>query len=97
MAELRDFLTAVARETKELVRREQAPILERLAQLEARLAVAESRGLKFLGVWQRAMDYRPGDTVTADGSLWVATAACQSERPGTGPAWQLAARGMRHE
>jgi hypothetical protein len=42
------------------------------------------------GVWREARDYERGDTVTHDGSLWIARNDKPSHVPGMGGDWRLA-------
>jgi hypothetical protein len=65
--------------------------LKTIERLEARLADVEKRGLRYLGVYQRAMDYRRGDATTHDGSLWIATDDTRGQ-PGVDANWQLAVK-----
>jgi hypothetical protein len=72
-----------------------APIRAQIAALEQRLAIAETRGIEYLGVYQRAIDYRRGSVCTHSGSLWIALEETRAV-PGEGSAqWQLAAKAGR--
>ncbi len=65
---------------------------QRCAELEARVAAVEERGLKYLGTYQRASDgYKRGSVVTFAGSAWVALKDVPGDTaPGVDPAcWQL--------
>jgi hypothetical protein len=69
----------------------------RVKQLEARLAEVETRGIRYLGVWQSAQEYKRGDTVTYDGSMWICVWDTTRARPGAADdsqsrAWTLAVR-----
>src|SRR5262245_58188345 len=67
-----------------------------LAPLEARIAQLESSGVKYCGVWQRPVAYKPGDTVTHDGSLWIAACAVPPmEQPGKSTMWILGVKSQR--
>jgi hypothetical protein len=54
----------------------------------------EQRGLlTYKGVWDEAVEYRPGSFVTTVGSAWVAIAPCaKGERPGKAAGWKLAVK-----
>lgn len=69
-----------------------APLVKEIKALRQRVAEIENRGLKFCGTWQRALEYRQGDSTTHKGNIWTAIRATGLE-PGTGPDWQLSARG----
>jgi hypothetical protein len=60
--------------------------------LRRRLDEVEEGGIRYQGTWQRAAEYRRGHAVTDNGSLWIAIRNVDGERPGTGDAWQLAAK-----
>jgi hypothetical protein len=42
----------------------------------------------YMGVWQKAQEYRRGQMVTDRGTLWHCNGAT-TERPGTGDGWTL--------
>jgi hypothetical protein len=49
--------------------------------------------LEYRGVWDEALAYKRGATVTAGNAVWVAVApAAKGARPGKDPAWRLAAK-----
>jgi hypothetical protein len=49
--------------------------------------------LEYRGVWDEALTYKRGSTVTASNSVWVAvTSVEKGARPGKDPAWRLAAK-----
>jgi hypothetical protein len=73
-----------------MVRKYVPALLERVSNLEKRLAEVETRGLRYRGVWQRADDYKRGDVTTCDGGLWVALSDNPKNKPGEGAMWQLA-------
>ena len=54
----------------EEVARGRKDLLERIEKLERR--VEELQQPRFKGTYQRALPYRAGSEVIADGSLWVA-------------------------
>jgi hypothetical protein len=65
------------------------PTTVRLDALEARQTALESRGLAYVGVFQRAATYRRGSVVTHEGSAWIATVDAEGVEPGDGKIWQL--------
>lgn len=66
----------------------------RIVALDARVAEVETRGISFEGVYQRAVRYRKGSVVTADGSLWCALRETEGVKPGDDPsAFQLIVKG----
>lgn len=68
-----------------------AALADRIGELADRVAAVEGHGLKFQGVWQRALAYPRGSVVTDSGSAWIALRGIEEgQRPGapeTG--WQL--------
>lgn len=66
-----------------------APLLERIAALEA-----QPKGLDYRGVWQRASSYDRNEGATHDGSLWISLRDdVRGVEPGTdSAAWQLAVK-----
>lgn len=69
------------------------PLVNEIKALRQRVAELEDRGLKYVGNFQRAADYRRGDSVTHKGSLWTAIRATGME-PGSNSDWQLSAKGQ---
>lgn len=62
------------------------PLRERIAQLE-------SSGIRYCGTYQRASEYRRGDVISYDGSMWVATCATPpQEVPSKSICWQLSVK-----
>jgi hypothetical protein len=57
--------------------------------LRQRLAEIETKGIRYAGVWQRALEYARGSVVTHGGSAWVALADNTKGEPGSNDAWQL--------
>ena len=72
-----------------------APIWKRLVAAEKRLAEVETRGLAYRGIWSRAAHYTRGDVVTDSGSMFIASAPVDGERPGSDGSWVLCAKGAR--
>jgi hypothetical protein len=67
-------------------------LLAYLVKLEARVAEIETRGIAWKGVWQPALQYKPGDLVTYDGSIFHANADTRA-KPGNGSTdWTLAVK-----
>lgn len=66
-------------------------IREAVAPLKARLDALEGKGLSFEGTHQRGQQYRRGQAVVADGSLWIATRATTASPRENGD-WALAAK-----
>lgn len=71
-----------------------------IAALKKRLAVVETRGVRYRGVFQKADDYKRGDCCTHQGSLWIAIRPVGPGEapPGTADAasgWQLGIKGMQ--
>jgi len=70
------------------------PLAKRIVELERQVDSLESGGLKFVGVYQRALRYPKGSAATLDGALWVSLRDAQEgEQPGRAPmVWQLAVK-----
>jgi hypothetical protein len=64
-----------------------APVVQRLDALEAKQAA-----WRYCGVWQRDEKYVIGNSVTENGSVWIAKRDSQGQRPGTTDHFQLAVR-----
>jgi hypothetical protein len=62
--------------------------------LRQRIAELESKGIEYVGTFQRAMGYRRGQCVTFDGSMYVCIAdvAPGADQPGSGKSFQLAVK-----
>ena len=61
--------------------------------LQARIEELEATGIKFVGTYQRAAEYRRGDVCNFEGGMWVAT--CETppqEVPGKSVCWQLSVK-----
>ncbi|ORE92691.1 hypothetical protein ATO13_17259 [Stappia sp. 22II-S9-Z10] len=68
----------------------------RLFEMEGRLQAVETRGLKYAGIYQRAVDYERGTVVTHSGSAWVAVRdVATGDIPGTADGWQLMVKAGR--
>lgn len=73
------------------------PLAQRIADLETRIAELEMTGIKFVGTYQRAVQYRRGDVCNHDGGMWVATCATPpQEIPGKSVCWQLSVKRGDH-
>jgi hypothetical protein len=44
-----------------------------------KLAEAQAGGIKYMGVYQRAVEYERGSLVTLDGSMWCANERTRDE------------------
>ncbi|MGB7938288.1 MAG: hypothetical protein WCF72_06670, partial [Pseudolabrys sp.] len=61
--------------------------------LKARIAELEASGIKYVGTYQRAAQYRRGDVTNHEGGMWVATCAVPPhEVPGKSVCWQLSVK-----
>lgn len=94
------FLQTVGRFVVERMKPLHARILDlenEVRELKSEMRELEKGGVRFCGVWQRAMDYKRGSMVTHDGATWtvVADEAKAMERPGTSQAWQLCEKSRR--
>ncbi|MGO6724411.1 MULTISPECIES: transposase [Rhizobium] len=84
-----------------MTRREAYPLLDALKdeiiELKNRLDAIESHGVKYAGVYQKALAYRRGMVVTSSGAMWVALADTpEGVAPGSnGAFWQLSAKAAR--
>ncbi|TLX14462.1 transposase [Rhizobium sp. MHM7A] len=69
----------------------------KLTALSARIEQLEAGGVRYAGIWQRALPYRKGSVVTSDGAMWIALADTpEGVVPGSDPSiWQLAAKSAR--
>ncbi|MDK4731564.1 transposase [Rhizobium sp. CNPSo 3490] len=66
----------------------------KLRVLGARVEQLENGGIRYAGIWQRAIGYQRGAVVTSNGAMWVALRdTSEGERPGD--AWQLSAKAAR--
>jgi hypothetical protein len=48
-------------------------------------AIKTHAGLQYKGTWQQNVEYRPGDTCTYGGSLWIAKSRSQGQKPDAAP------------
>ncbi|MBB2698995.1 UNVERIFIED_ORG: hypothetical protein GGI66_003672 [Rhizobium esperanzae] len=87
--------------TKPMSRGEAYQLLDALKSVllehQARLDAMESHGVRYCGVYQKALSYRRGDVVTASSSMWTALRdTAEGEQPGKAlDAWQLSAKAAR--
>jgi hypothetical protein len=66
----------------------------KVAQLAERVTALEASGVRYVGVYQRAADYKRGDVCTHEGAMWVAIMdAPPNEIPGHSVCWQLSVKG----
>jgi hypothetical protein len=90
-ADMDALVGALAPEVKRYVAEQTAPLLTRIAELEAANKAVST--LHFHGVHQRAVTYPRGAAVTNAGALWVAVKdVAPGEVPGASEAWQLAVK-----
>jgi hypothetical protein len=73
--EQHNWLTAIGEFVRASIKEAVEPRDKRIAELEARIATLESKGIKFAGTYQRACEYGRGDVVNCDGAMWVCIAA----------------------
>jgi hypothetical protein len=67
-----------------------------LEPLQRELADLKSKGVKYAGVYQRALAYPQGSLVTSDGSMFAAVRDVkEGETPKSGDAWQLCVKAGR--
>ncbi|WP_143540698.1 hypothetical protein [Rhizobium sp. L43] len=66
-----------------------------LIEHQTRLDAMELHGVKYCGVYQKALNYRRGHVVTMDGAMWTALADTpEGVAPGSNAAfWQLSGKG----
>jgi hypothetical protein len=77
----------------EQVRDATTPLKEEITKLKDRRAEIEGKGVEYSGTFQRAVQYRRGQMVTHDGSLWAAINDTEpNEIPGESSRWQLAVK-----
>ena len=86
MADLEALQEGFARALGTFVADRIGPLQKRVAELEARIA-----NFTYRGVWTEGEQYRLGNFVTHDGSLWHANANTEA-KPGGGKDWQLAVK-----
>lgn len=77
---------------RDYVMRSVQPIIDRLVAAERTIAEIQATGIKFCGVHQRALEYKKGAVVVADGSSWVSLEDGNGDVPGTSGRWTLMAK-----
>jgi len=84
----------LAKELAAIILEQQKPLRDEIAKLKSRVAELELGGIKYVGTFQRAAQYRKGDVTTFDGSMWIALDSITGpgEVPGTSKMWQLCCR-----
>ena len=67
----------------------------KLKALSARVDEIEASGIRYLGCYQRALEYKKGSVVTFASSMWTALDdVAAGVQPGSNPAfWQLSEKG----
>ena len=66
-----------------------AHVESKISPLCARIVELERGGLKYMGVFQRAIEYKRGAVVTEWGSAWIALTDNPQNAPGHSSDWQL--------
>src|SRR4051794_27247348 len=91
-----DWRTACEAIADAFIRQSQG-IQRELLKLAERLDALEANGLKFAGVYSKALSYKKGTLIHWRGSAWIATRDIdpgEAEPDKTNPAWHLfSARG----
>jgi len=73
-----------------------AQLQTEIAQLKERLTEVEARGVKYEGVFQRAVSYRRGAVVSFKNCLFAAIVDTQpGDEPLSSKAWQLCLKGFQ--
>ena len=93
-----ELVSGLAEAVREYVEQQLAPVQQELTALKSQLAELQQRpvGAKYLGVWQRSLDYHRHDLVTHEGSVWACLANHVRSRPDQDPAsWQLCVKAGR--
>ena len=65
-------------------------VTSRTAALEKRIAELEER--KYVGVWQRGLEYRPGNLTTHAGCLWLCSKVTQACPDESDDDWKLTSK-----
>ena len=89
----KDAQAAILRACARYIDKQSAAQMAQIDALQKRLDTLESRGVKYCGIWQRAMDYTRGEVVTQDGSASIVVAAETRTEPGKSSGWQLLHKG----
>ena len=85
----------------EAIAKGMAPIIKEYVRaavnpLERELVELKSKGVRFMGVHQRAVSYRLGSLVTFDGALFAAVRdVAEGEVPKSSDGWQLCVKAGR--
>lgn len=93
-----DTIWAVARKTFlsaiSYTDKENKPIIERIEALEKAMNEVKTRGFRYRGTYQRAVDdYRRGDVVTHSGSAWICLESAKGAPGDDSRTWQLMVKG----
>jgi hypothetical protein len=80
------MMAGVARTVSEYVAENVLPILKELQGVGRRVSAIEDKGIRYVGIWQRVLDYKRGDICTCDGAMWIATVDSNGVKPGDGMA-----------
>jgi hypothetical protein len=74
---------------RQAIKQSLGPLVDRIEALERRV----EKAMTYRGAYTRAAGYAPGDTVTHDGSAWVAVRGIGAdEAPGASSGWVLAVK-----
>jgi hypothetical protein len=85
-AKVEAWVGAMAPVLKEWMAHSLAPLLARIAELEARPVV------RFCGVWRTGTPYAKGSLAIRDGALWHANTENTQATPGKSDDWTLASK-----
>jgi hypothetical protein len=94
------FLQTVGRFVAERIAERLMPLSAQIDELKSEVRELKSQvreleegGIKYCGVYQKAANYKRGDCVSYDGSMWCAiTDVNAMEVPGPSNCWQLAVK-----
>jgi hypothetical protein len=89
--EIRGFCQGIAPTIRDTIEQAVTKLCEaRIAPLEREIIELKSKGVRFMGVHQRAVSYRLGSLVTFDGALFAAVRdVAEGEVPKSSDGWQL--------
>ena len=88
--DLADVVRQIGEFAQNEIRKATAPLHARIKELESTVAELQAGSTKFVGVWQRAAEYRRGSLAVHDSALWCAIDdTIPNSEPGTSKLWQL--------
>ena len=86
----KELLPTISRFVRTEIRKTVEPLQDEIAALKTRVAELEENGIRYCGIYQRALPYRRGDQVTHDGARHTALRDIQPcEAPLKSDGWQL--------